>query len=84
MLGISEIAARLHMSEDMTEMQISNLIQYQLLEQQMIPTLKNTSRHFFSLPNELFSLEFGHGTITVYVILLYCEDGRTQPVPPQL
>ena len=38
--------------------------------------------NFFSLPNELFFLDLGHGAITVYAYLLYCEDRRTHQCHP--
>ena len=38
--------------------------------------------NFFSLPNELFFLNIGHGVITVYAYLLYCEDRRTHQCHP--
>lgn len=43
---------------------------------------KNTSKNFFSLPNELFFVNIGHGAITVYAYLLYCEDRRTHQCHP--
>ena len=43
---------------------------------------KNASKYFFSLPNELFFLNTGHGAITVYAYLLYCEDRRTHQCHP--
>lgn len=57
--------------------QLSELNHRGLLDQQMVPVFKNTGKNFFSLPNKLFFLNIGHGAITVYVYLLYCEDRRT-------
>ena len=65
-----EIAFRLHMSKDMAAEQISELNHRGLLDQHMVPVFKNTSKSFFSLPNELFFLNIGHGAITVYAYLL--------------
>ena len=48
----------------------------------MAPVFKNTSKNFFSLPNELFFLNIGHRAITVYAYLLYCEDRRTHQCHP--
>ena len=48
----------------------------------MVPVFKNTGKNFFSLPNELFFLNIGHGAITVYAYLLYCEDRRTHQCHP--
>ena len=44
--------------------------------------MKYESGNFFSLPNELFFLNIGHGVITVYAYLLYCEDRRTHQCHP--
>ena len=48
----------------------------------MAPVFKSSSKNFFSLPNELFFLNLGHGAITVYAYLLYCEDHRTHQCHP--
>ena len=72
-----EIASQLHMSKDMAAEQLSELNHRGLLDQHMVPVFKNTSKNFFSLPNELFFLNIGHGVITVYAYLLYCEDRRS-------
>ena len=40
------------------------------------------SRNFFTLPDELFYLNLGHGPITVYAYLLCCEDRRTHQCHP--
>lgn len=76
-----EIASQLHMSKDMAAEQLSELNHRGLLDQHMVPVFKNTSKNFFSLPNELFFLNIGHGVITVYAYLLYCEDRRTHALP---
>lgn len=77
-----EIATQLHMSADMAAEQLSELNRCGLLDQHMIPVFRNTSKNFFSLPNELFFLNIGHGAITVYAYLLYCEDRRTHQCHP--
>lgn len=77
-----EIATQLHMSADMAAEQLSELNHRGLLDQHMAPVFKNTSKNFFSLPNELFFLNIGHGAITVYAYLLYCEDRRTHQCHP--
>ena len=79
-----EIAIQLHMSADMAAEQLSKLNRCGLLDQHMAPVFKNTSKNFFSLPNELFFLNIGHGVITVYAYLLYCEDRRTHQCHPSL
>ena len=40
------------------------------------------SGNFFTLPDELFYLNLGHGPITVYAYLLCCEDRRTHQCHP--
>lgn len=77
-----EIASRLHMSKDMAAEQIAELNRRRLLDENMVPVLKSTSKNFFSLPNELFFLNIGHGAITVYAYLLYCENRRTHQCHP--
>lgn len=77
-----ELATRLHMSKDMASSQLSELHHRGLLDQQMALTLQSSGKHFFSLPNELFFLDLGHGAITVYAYLLYCEDRRTHQCHP--
>lgn len=80
--GADELATRLHMSKDMAASQLSELHHRGLLDQQMAPTLQSSGKHFFSLPNELFFLNIGHGAITIYAYLLYCEDRRTHQCHP--
>lgn len=77
-----EIASRLHMSADMAAEQLSELNHRRLLDQHMVSVFKNTGKNFFSLPNELFFLNIGHGAITVYAYLLYCQDRRTHQCHP--
>lgn len=77
-----EIASQLHMSKDMAVKQIAELNRLGLLDQHMVPMLESSSKKFFSLPNELFFLNIGHGAITVYAYLLYCENRRTHQCHP--
>ena len=77
-----EIASKLHMSKDMAAEQLTELKQRGLLDQHLVPVCKSTGKNFFSLPNELFFLHLGHGAITVYAYLLYCEDRRTHQCHP--
>lgn len=77
-----EIASKLHMSKAMAAEQLMELKQRGLLDQHLVPVCKNTGKNFFSLPNELFFLNLGHGAITVYAYLLYCEDRRTHQCHP--
>ena len=77
-----EIAFQLHMSKDMAAEWIAELNRRGLMDQHMVPVFKNADKNFFSLPNELFFLNIGHGAITVYAYLLYCEDRRTHQCHP--
>ena len=70
------------MSKDMATKQIVELNRCGLLDQHMLPILKSNCKNFFSLPNELFFLNIGHGAITVYAYLLYCENRRTHQCHP--
>lgn len=80
--GADKIASLLHMSKDMSAKQLSELNRRGLLDQHMVPILESNSKNFFSLPNELFFLNIGHGAITVYAYLLYCENRRTHQCHP--
>ena len=77
-----EIASQLHMSKDMAVKQIAELNRRGLLDQHMVPILKSNGKNFFSLPNELFFMNIGHGAITVYAYLLCCEDRRSHQCHP--
>lgn len=66
----------------MSAEQIAELNRRGLLDKSMVPVFKNGDKNFFSLPNELFLLNIGHGAITVYAYLLYCEDRRTHQCHP--
>ena len=82
--GADQIAAQLHMSVDMAMEQLDQLNHRGLINENGVPMFENAGKNFFSLPNELFFLNTGHGAITVYAYLLYCEDRRTQSMPSQL
>ena len=77
-----EIASQLHMSKDMAVKQIAELNRRGLLDQHMVPILKSNGKNFFSLPNELFFMNIGHGAITVYAYLLCYEDRCTHQCHP--
>lgn len=77
-----EIASQLHMSKDMAAEWVAELNRRGLLDQHMVPVFKHANKNFFSLPNELFFLNIGHGAITVYAYLLYCEDRCTHQCHP--
>ncbi len=80
--GADAIASQLHMSADMAVEQITELKRCGLLDAHMVPMIQTANKHFFSLPNELFFLDIGHGAITVYAYLLYCEDRRSHMCHP--
>lgn len=80
--SVDEIASQLHMGKDMAAKQLSELNRRGLLDQHMVPMLESSGKNFFSLPNELFFLNIGHGAITVYAYLLYCENRRTHQCHP--
>ena len=77
-----KIASLLHMSKDMSAKQLSELNRRGLLDQHMVPILESNNKNFFSLPNELFFMNIGHGAITVYAYLLCCEDRRSHQCHP--
>ena len=77
-----KLASQLHMSKGMAVKQLSELNRRGLLDQHMVPILKSNGKNFFSLPNELFFLNIGHGAITVYAYLLYCENRKTHQCHP--
>lgn len=78
-----EIAALLHMSPGMAQKHLDALVKRDLISSQMVPvfTRKRTGK-FFSLPNEIFSLDLGHGAIAVYAYLLYCENRSSHQCHP--
>nr|WP_326184223.1 helix-turn-helix domain-containing protein [uncultured Oscillibacter sp.] len=81
--SVGKIAELLHMSPDMAQKQIYALVKRDLISPQMVPVFsrKHTGK-FFSLPNEIFFLDLGHGAITVYAYLLYCEDRSSHQCHP--
>lgn len=77
-----QLAKQLRMSVEMAQTQTAELFARGLVREDMRPALADGSKNFFSLPNELFFLGLGHGAITVYAYLLYCEDRRTHQCHP--
>ena len=77
-----EIASQLHMSKDMAAEQLSELNHRGLLDQHMVPVFKNTSKNFFSLPNEVFLLGLSAGELAVYSFLKRCENRKTHQCWP--
>ena len=79
------LAMRLHMSTAMAAACLDDLIRRGLIAQDFAPILPHDGKGagcFFTLPNEIFYLDLGHGTITVYAYLLCCEDRRTHQCHP--
>ena len=79
-----EIATQLHMSADMAAEQLSELNHRGLLDQHMAPVFKNTSKNFFSLPNEVFLLGLSAGELAVYSFLKRCENRKTHQCWPSI
>lgn len=80
---IRELAMRTKMSVKMAELQVDILVDRGLVTCSLLPTWSPPkSGNFFTLPDELFFLNLGHGPITVYAYLLCCEDRRTHQCHP--
>ncbi len=78
-----ELAQRTGMSERAARQNLESLLACGLVTDALVPVLYDTgAKKFFTLPDEIFSLEFSHGAITVYAYLLYCEDRRTHQCHP--
>ena len=74
------LAVRLHMSPALAAACLDDLFRRGLITQDFSPTYPHGGKGtgcFFTLPNEIFYLDLGHGTITVYAYLLCCENRRT-------
>lgn len=81
--AIRELAMRTKMSVKMAELQVDILVDRGLMTSNLLPTWTlPTAGNFFTLPDELFYLNLGHGPITVYAYLLCCEDRRTHQCHP--
>ena len=79
------LAVRLHMSPAMAAACLDDLFRRGLITQDFSPTYPHDGKGtgcFFTLPNEIFYLDLGHGTITVYAHLLCCENRRTHQCHP--
>ena len=81
--AVRELAMRTKMSIQMAERQVDVLVDRGLVTCSLLPTWSPPkSGNFFTLPDELFYLNLGHGPITVYAYLLCCEDRRTHQCHP--
>lgn len=81
--AIRELAMRTKMSVKMAELQVDILVDRGLMTSNLLPTwTPPTAGNFFTLPDEVFFLNLGHGPITVYAYLLCCEDRRTHQCHP--
>ena len=79
------LAVRLHMSPAMAAACLGALLRRGLVAQDLTPTIPRAggrAGRFFTLPNEIFCLDLGHGAIAVYAYLLCCEDRRTHQCHP--
>ena len=81
--AVRELAMRTKMSIQMAERQVDVLVDRGLVTSSLLPTWSPPkSGNFFTLPDELFYLNLGHGSITMYAYLLCCEDRRTHQCHP--
>ena len=82
-ITLEELAERTRMSIEMAKACVEALINHKLLTVDLVPILPNIKGgKFFTVPDEVFYLGLGHGTITVYAYLLCCEDRRTHQCHP--
>ena len=80
---LEELAERTRLSAEMADARVERLIRDGLLTAEFVPTLTaESSGNFFTLPDGVFCLGPGHGAITVYAYLLYCENHRTHQCHP--
>ena len=81
--AMRELAMHTKLSAKMAEQQVNVLVDRGFVTSSLFPTWPPPkSGNFFTLPDELFYLNLGHGPITVYAYLLYCEDRRTHQCHP--
>lgn len=78
-----DLAGHTHMSAEMAEDSVGILTEKGLLSADLVPILPNVnSGRFFTMPDEVFHLGIGHGSLAVYAYLLCCEDRRTHQCHP--
>ena len=78
-----ELAEQTRMSAGMAKASVDALTEKGLLTTDLLPLLPGTGeRNFFSIPDEVFLLGLGHGALTVYSYLLYCENRRSHQCHP--
>ena len=82
-ITLEELAEGIRMSIETAKACVETLINHKLLTVDLVPILPNIKGgKFFTVPDEVFYLELGHGAITVYAYLLCCEDRRTHQCHP--
>ena len=82
-ITLEELAEGIRMSIETAKACVETLINHKLLTVDLVPILPNIKGgKFFTVPDEVFYLGLGHGTITVYAYLLYCENRRTHQCHP--
>ena len=82
-ITLVELAERIRMSIETAKACVETLINHKLLTVDLVPILPNIKGgKFFTVPDEVFYLELGHGAITVYAYLLCCEDRRSHQCHP--
>ena len=80
-ITLVELAERIRMSIETAKACVETLINHKLLTVDLVPILPNIKGgKFFTVPDEVFYLELGHGAITVYAYLLCCEDRRLERI----
>ena len=81
--AMRELAMHTKLSAKMAEQQVNVLVDRGFVTSSLLPAWSPPkSRNFFTLPDEIFYLNLGHGPITVYAYLLYCEDRRIHQCHP--
>ena len=78
-----ELAGFTRMSVEMAQSSVETLLKAGLITTDLVPVLSGMEKgKFFSIPDEVFHLNLGHGAIAVYAYLLCCEDRRTHQCHP--
>ena len=79
---LKEIAAGIHMTTGTVKKYLDSLIAKKLISEDGTPTLNCKDEKFFTLPNEVFLLQFPPAAFVVYAYLLLIEDRRTHTCHP--
>ena len=79
---LKEIAAGIHMTTGTVKKYLDSLIAKKLISEDGTPTLNCKDEKFFTLPNEVFLLQFPPAAFVVYAYLLLIEYRRTHTCHP--